>query len=153
MIWLWLLGCGGGGASTVDTTPDPIGYDECVVCGMVVSEQPPPRGQAIHRDGTHAFACSLGDLRAFLQAPSPLGPPVAVYVEALGDDLDAQGPLPWVAAASATYVSGVDRPLVMGVPLLSYADRAAAERAAATHGGTVHDWVSVSATPFSEPPR
>lgn len=147
MIWLALLGCGGGAVPTVAVAPEPVGDHECAVCGMTVADQPAPHGQIVYHDGTHAFTCSLGDLRVAVQTPNPLGPPVEVFVE----DLGAPGES-WIPAGTATFVGGVDRPLVMGLPLLSYADRATAERVADDEGGTVFTWDALRDTPFSRLP-
>jgi len=139
------------------TAPQPIDDAECAVCGMIVAEQAAPRGQVAHRDGTHAHLCSLGDLRAYVQAPGPRGRPVSIWVEGLEASYDpAQfdvGIRPWVAAKDATYVVGLSRPRVMGSPALSYAQRAPAERAASSIGGRVVGWAELVQTPFSEDPR
>lgn len=152
-----LIACGGDeAASDVDTSPAAIAHHECAVCGMVVAEQPAPRGQAVHRDGTHAFACSLGDLRAYLQSPNPRGEPVAVYVESLPAGADPASRVTeaqdWTAASDAFFVPAPDREGIMGEPLLAFADRAAAEAAAAQTGTGVVDWEQLADTPFSELP-
>ncbi len=140
-----LAGCGSKvDAVAVSQTPDPITTQECDACGMVVIEQPAPRGQVIYRDGTHAHFCSLGDMLVALDARSPHGSAQHVYVEALPADLDpaafSTGAQPWIPAAEATYVSGVVRERVMGAPLLSYRDPTVAASVAAAHHGTVVTW-------------
>jgi nitrous oxide reductase accessory protein NosL len=136
--------------------PEALARQECDVCGMTVAGQPPPRGQVQHRDGTHLHFCSLGDLRAHLEAPSPHGAVVATWVELLpaGDPLalplDA---LPVGRAEEASFVVGFARPGTMGRPALAYARSAEAEVAAAALGGRVVGWAALRAAPSFEDPR
>lgn len=128
--------------AAVDVAPAAIGTAECAACGMVVREQPAPRAQIVYRDGTRAFACSIGDLVQVLAAPSPHGAAEHVYVESLPASVEptaisASTPTTWVDAKRAFYVVGVDRPGVMGKPVLAYAERADAGRVAMHHGGRV----------------
>ena len=154
---LWILLGVGLGACTraAEGTDDPsrlaaepFGAAECAACGMVVREQPAPRAQLIHRDGTRAHFCSVGDMLTYHDAPSPHGKPVRTFVEVsepgAGAALSA-APLPWQPAESAKYVLGVPRAGVMGLPTLAYADEPAARSAAQTLGGSVADWASVRA--------
>ncbi len=153
-LWLALMGCGGPAATVVDTSAQPIGLAECAVCGMVVAEQPAPRGQAVHRDGTRAHLCSLGDLRAYVQVPNPRGAPLAIYVETLpADDLAlTTAPHAWTPADAAHYVSAPDRGTIMGHPLLAFADRTLAESVAAATSQSVLTWTHLRETPFSQVP-
>ena len=150
------LGCGTSSTAAVDTAPTPLVAASCEVCGMMVSEQPSPRAQLVYRDGTHAHFCSMGELRATVQARSPHGEPVALYVEALPADFDPAAnqtaPLPWVPAESAHYLTGADRPLVMGVPVLSFADAESAELLAARPGLSETTWTALRDTPFNLSP-
>ena len=156
MILALLLACNEGGPVEAPVAPVEMADSECAVCGMILREQPSPRGQVQHRDGTHALLCSLGDLRAHLAAPSPHGAAVGVWVEALPPTFDPATnptlPLPWIPAESASYVVGVPRPLVMGRPALSYREAAEAEAAAAVLGGRFVTWGALLQTPFSEDP-
>jgi copper chaperone NosL len=156
-ISLWLACTTATTTVEADTTAsDQVGA-QCDVCGMMVSEQPAPRGQLVYRDGTRAHFCSVGDLRASLEAPSPHGSPLSLYVEALPADFDPASNLvstfPWVAAEDAGYVFGATRPLVMGTPVLTYADPAAAAHAAEQHGLHAYSWESVRAAPFNQSPQ
>lgn len=155
---LLLIGCGRGGsgegpAPVVATDP---GGAECAVCGMVVREQPSPRGQVVHRDGEHEFLCSLGDLRAYVQAPNPRGEPVATFVEVLPQGLDLRGmdsgAQAWVPAAEAHYVVGFERPGVMGLPVGSFASAEGAALAASALSGRKATWNALRTTPFNELP-
>ncbi|HMR06754.1 MAG TPA: nitrous oxide reductase accessory protein NosL [Polyangiaceae bacterium] len=138
--------------SSTDTTAAsasaaPIGIAECAACKMVVREQPAPRGQAVHRDGTRVHLCSIGDLVQYLASPSPHGNATAVFVEALEVNFDPKGSdtkeRPWVAAESASYVVGVDRERIMGPAVLSYRERGEAEAAAKAHGGKLRTWAEL----------
>lgn len=157
LLWTTLPGCGGDAPDPVETAaPAPFDLAECAVCGMVVREQPAPRGQVLRRDGTREHACSLGDLRALAEIPSPHGKAVAAWVEAVppGVAPDALGtaPLPWLPAEQAWYVAGFERPLVMGVPLLSYAEPDAARTAAQGLRGHVSRWEQVAGASFDQVP-
>lgn len=116
-----------------------LAHQEDEVCGMLVREQPAPRGQVVHRDGSRFFFCSLGDMLVHLGAPSSHGRAEASFVEVLepGEDpLQVRtGPQPWVSADDAIYVVGIERPGIMGEPVLAYADRSEAERVAEQHPG------------------
>ncbi len=129
---------------------------ECAVCGMTVRDQPSPRGQLMHRDGAHKHFCSLGDLRAYLQTPSSLGEPVGVWVEDLGPGYDMLAFdttfRPWTPASGATYVVGVARPRIMGLPVLSFADPAHATDHVTDGGAHATSWTALESTPFSEIP-
>jgi len=120
--------------------PQSVRGTEGAVCGMIVSEQPAPRAQVVHRDGTRLFLCGIGDLLAHLEAPSPHGRPVAIWVEAMEPDEDPReihlGEHEWIRAEDAVYRIGDERPpIIMGEPVMTYRDRATAEQAI-SHGPT-----------------
>lgn len=135
-------GCGAGdeSAGPEATHPVEIADQEDAVCGMLVGEQSAPRAQLIHRDGERAFFCSIGDLLVQLSSPSPHGATRAVFVEVMQPDED---PLQshtaahaWRRADEATYVVGVDRPNIMGAPVLVYASVDEARLVASRHVGS-----------------
>jgi nitrous oxide reductase accessory protein NosL len=155
LLVLLVAACSGAEVeTTVSFEPQEPGTAECSVCGMVVAEQPAPRGQVVHRDGKHNFFCSLGDLRAYLQTPTPAGRPEGTWVEVLppGFDLASRdaSPHPWLAADSAVHVVGAQRGGIMGLPILSFADAASAVVPA---GARVTTWVALESTPFNELPE
>ncbi len=138
----------GGGVLACDpgTTTDEgvleavaLADQEDAVCGMLVRGQSAPRGQLVHRDGTRLFFCSLGDLLVHLSAPSPHGEVKAVFVEVMEPDEDPleshPGPHAWLRAEEVTFVVGVPRRGIMGPPVLSYRDAAAAESAVGERDG------------------
>ncbi len=125
LLLVLLVGCGGP-AKTADIAPaEPAPFEgrECAVCSMTVADQPSPRGQVAHRDGSHAHFCSVGDLLHYLGTPGPKGAPTDIWVEAMPADLDPAAhdtaPQPWVAPEEAAFTLGKDR-RVMGTPVLSY---------------------------------
>ena len=153
-----LSACDDLGAEKTAETPiraAPIAIAECAACGMVVRDQPAPRAQVVHRDGTRAHLCSLGELVLYLQAPSPHGSVKAVFVEDLGEGFDPAGSdkkeHAWVAAPSASYVVGVARRGIMGPPVLSFKNPEQAHAAATKHGGTRATWNEL--TPFVLKPQ
>jgi len=121
--------------------PERIADQAGAVCGMLVRDQSAPRAQVVHRDGERAFVCSIGDLLAYLAAPSPHGAVMAVLVEVMREDEDpAQAHLEehaWVRAEEGHYVVGVERSGIMGDPVLVYADAVVAGRVATRLGGQV----------------
>jgi copper chaperone NosL len=153
-----ILGCGEQpAAAPTEIAPIHLEDATCDACGMVVLEQPAPRAQVRHRDGTIVALCSLGDLRAHVQTPSPHGKPADIWVEALPPDFDprsssAAPELPWIRAEDAWFVVGFERPGTMGRPALSYATEDAAAAAAARVGGRTARWSALADTLFSKDP-
>ncbi len=121
---------------------------------MVVREQPAPRAQLVHRDGTRAHFCSIGDLLQYLAAPSPHGNAQRVFVEVLSPTEDPEkpnlSPHAWQAAEAAFYVVGVKRPGVMGSPVLSYESEAAARDAAKHLKGRFRNFEQLRQSPSVE---
>jgi copper chaperone NosL len=150
LIWALLLsGCSGSGgqAAEAPVTAEPLGDHECGACGMIVREEPSPRAQLVHRDGTHVWFCSMTDVVAYMGAPSPHGAVRAVWVESLDVTVDPAADevaaRPWLRAADASYVLGVTRERVMGQAVLSFASEADATASAARLGGRVATWSEV----------
>lgn len=129
--------------SSIDIDLQPIDADTetCAACGMVIREQPAPRGQVIHRNGERQFLCSIDDLLQYIEIPSPSGSITHIYCEVMPDahapaDMDTSFQ-PWEEAAKLSYVTGIKRKGVMGAPVMSYRTIGAAEKAAADSGGKV----------------
>ena len=124
--------------------PIPPDTAECDACGMVVREQPAPRGQIIHRNGTYKFFCSLDDMMIYLEAPSPHGSVSGAFVEVLPENHDPNemdiAPFPWLEASRAGFVVGVPRKGVMGVPVLAYDSGETAARVAERFKASMLDW-------------
>jgi len=153
-----LLGCGlGAKPEPVSVEAQQLGDSECVVCGMIESERPSPRLQVVYRDGSHDFLCGLEDARALLAAPTPKGAPAAIWVENVPADFDWREydtqPLAWTDATKAYYVFGAERPLVMGVPVLSYSSLELATSVADKFNTIPVSWADLMATPPTEVPK
>jgi len=130
-------------ASDADAGLQPKNADTetCAACGMVIREQPAPRGQVIHRNGDRRFLCSIDDLLQYLEVPSPSGKPARIYSEVMPEahaleDMDTSFQS-WEEAAALFYVTGIDRQGVMGAPVMSYQSKEAADKAAENFGGKV----------------
>ncbi len=132
MLAQWGLACDSTEAplSRAEIGPEAIANQEDAVCGMLVREQSAPRAQVSHRDGTRAFFCSVADLLAYLEAPSPHGTVLRTYLEVMEPD---ESPTrshtrahPWSEAGQASFVVGLKRPSIMGPPVMVYRDPDAA---------------------------
>ena len=127
-----------------EATAAPIGHAECAACGMTVGHQPAPRAQVVHSDGTREYLCSISDLIHYATVPSPHGRITATFVEVMEADADPQelatDERPWRAAEQTNYVIGVQRPRIMGPPVLTYEDAETAGAAAQAHEGTAVSW-------------
>jgi nitrous oxide reductase accessory protein NosL len=132
---------------SVSIAPVSIDDQEGAVCGMLVRDQSAPRAQVIHRDGERSFLCSIGDLLAYLEVPSPSGEPLEVLVEVMEPDEDPLAshpePHPWVSAAEAVYVIGIPRRGIMGEPVLVYVDVETAEQVTAGTSARLVDFAEL----------
>lgn len=119
--------------------PENADTETCAACGMVVREQPAPRGQVIRRDGSREFLCSIDDLVHYLEVPSPKGKPAAIYVEVMPEehqplDLDTTWRV-WSKTNDLFFVTGIKRGAVMGDPALTYKTKITAEKIAGKFAG------------------
>lgn len=143
---LSLAGCAGAAESSAGAlaSPQAIADHECASCGMIVREQPAPRAQVVHRDGTHEWFCSIADLVAYRGSPSRHGRIEHTWVEILPPDVDPavhdMGEARWVEVERAAFVLGVERNMIMGAPVLSFATEADARAAAERLGGRTTRW-------------
>ena len=123
---------------------------ECAACGMIVREQPAPRAQLVHKDGTRHFFCSVSDMATYLTAPSPHGPVTKTWVETMDTvasplEFDT-AKLSWINAADASYVVGIDKKRVMGTPVLVYSSNGKAQQMTKQHGGKAASWADLRST-------
>ncbi len=132
-----------------DASPHNLDTAECSACGMVVREQPSPRAQAIHRDGERVWFCSLADMMVYLKTPSPHGVLNKIYVETMPPDQNYRdadkAPLQWMEAHNGFYVRGLQKPTVMGEPVLAYGKLDAAQRVAGELNTSVLNWTALKA--------
>ncbi len=111
-------------------------------CQMNLLEHPGPKAQ-VHLDGlagTPLFFSQVRDAVAYLRMPEQSHAIAAIYVSDMGSapSWDAPGRDNWTSAETAHYVIGSGRAGGMGAAeVVPFADRPAAERFAAAHGGRV----------------
>ncbi len=141
-----LVGCDDDAPEATAAAAEAVSFEhhECAACGMIVRDQPAPRGQLVHRDGTRVFFCAISDLVTYVGAPSPHGEPSAIWVETLEADAtpdrlttDEQR---WSTAQDASFVVGDFSRPVMGRPVLTFADRSIGASAASRLDGRELSW-------------
>lgn len=119
---------------------DPVAFhdgDECHVCGMVISDFPGPKGEAVTAGGVKKF-CSAAEMLGWWLQPENRGRDMKLYVHDMGRSVwehpdDSQ----LIDATSAYYVIGTPLKGAMGAVLASFAEEGAAQKLAAEHGGRV----------------
>lgn len=111
--------------------------DECHVCGMIVTDFPGPKGQAVGRDGTHAF-CSTAELIGWWLQPENQVAGARLYVHDMAHgSWEKPDDEHLIDATTAWYVADTDLKGAMGATLASFANEADAHALAAEHGGRV----------------
>jgi len=113
--------------------------DECHLCGMIIEEQPGPKGQLYLRgDSAARKFCSVAEMFAFLLQPEHRERVNAAYVhDVAAGTWSAPNDEAFVPAREAWYVLGHDQAGSMGHALASFRDKSAAEAFAQQHGGKV----------------
>ncbi|WP_324734430.1 nitrous oxide reductase accessory protein NosL [Pseudomonas paeninsulae] len=114
--------------------------DECHVCGMIISDFPGPKGQAVDKSGVKKF-CSAAEMFGWWLQPENRIGTAKLYVHDMGRSEWAKpDDSHLIDAASAFYVIGLaDSGLkgAMGAVLASFADEQAAQKLATIHGARV----------------
>jgi copper chaperone NosL len=114
--------------------------DECHVCGMIITDFPGPKGQAVDKTGVKKFCSAAEMLGWWLQPENRIGG-AKLYVHDMGRSEWAKpDDSHLIDATSAFYVVGLgDSGLkgAMGAVLASFADEQAAGKLAAIHGARV----------------
>lgn len=115
-----------------------VGY----YCGMAVAEHPGPKGQ-VFLEGSAAplWFSSVRDTLAFTILPGEPRSVAALYVNDMGRSADTKTPAPgaWVLARDAVFVAGGNAVGGMGAQeVVPFAEREAAERFRAVHGGEIY---------------
>ncbi|MDM8350264.1 nitrous oxide reductase accessory protein NosL [Pseudomonas sp. sp1636] len=114
--------------------------DECHVCGMIINDFPGPKGQAVDKTGVKKFCSAAEMLGWWLQPENRIGT-AKLYVHDMGRSEWAKpDDSHLIDATQAFYVVGLaDSGLkgAMGAVLASFADEAAAQKLAASHGARV----------------
>lgn len=119
---------------------EPIAFhddDECHVCGMVISDFPGPKGQAVEQDRVRKF-CSAAEMLGWWLQPENQRLSAKLYVHDMsrsdwhhpdGDHL--------IDATTAYYVAGTQLKGAMGVVLATFPDERSAQQLADERGGEV----------------
>jgi len=119
---------------------DPVAFhdgDECHVCGMVISDFPGPKGEAVTAGGVKKF-CSAAEMLGWWLQPENRGRDMKLYVHDMGRSVwEHPDDSHLIDATSAYYVIGTPLKGAMGAVLASFAEEGAAQKLAAEHGGRV----------------
>lgn len=131
--------------SEVEVPRGPVAFeagDECHVCGMIITELPGAKAQALESrsDSVYKF-CSTQDMLSWWLQPENQHLQAELYVHDVAKT-------PWehpqdehlIDARSAWYVVGSSLQGAMGPSLVSYGERAAAQALADSKGGRVLSW-------------
>jgi len=133
-----LAGC--GEKEEVQQSLEPVAFharDECHVCGMIISDFPGPKGQAVEKDGVKRF-CSTAEMLGWWLQPENRLLEARLYVHDMGRSVwehPDDGHL--IDATSAYYVVGTTLKGAMGASLASFAQEQDAQALASMHGGRV----------------
>lgn len=113
--------------------------DECHLCGMIIEEQPGPKGQLyLSRETQARKFCSVAEMFTFLLQPEHVERIGAAYVhDVAAGSWAAPSDDAFVPAREAWYVLGHDLEGSMGHALASFRQQADAEAFAQEHGGRV----------------
>jgi copper chaperone NosL len=135
---LGLAGC--NEAEQSELLLEPVAFhssDECHVCGMVISDFPGPKGQAVEKGGVRKF-CSTAEMLGWWLQPENRMLNAKLYVHDMGRSTwEHPDDKFLIDATSAYYVAGTSLKGAMGVVLATFADESAAKGLAAMHGGRV----------------
>jgi copper chaperone NosL len=114
--------------------------DECHVCGMIITDFPGPKGQALDMSGVKKFCSAAEMLGWWLQPENRVGA-VRLYVHDMGrSDWAKPDDSQLIDATQAFYVIGLGNSGLkgaMGAELASFADEQAAGTLYAIHGARV----------------
>ena len=136
-----LAGCGDDDEvvakpAAVEPTRDASGH----YCGMILLDHKGPKAQVhLPDEAEPVWFSSVRDAIAFTMLPEEPKNYTAIYVNDMGvAQWDAPEPGTWIDANGAHYVIGSERMGGMGVPeAVPFAERDAAERFVAEHGGRI----------------
>lgn len=114
--------------------------DECHVCGMIITDFPGPKGQALDKAAVKKFCSAAEMLGWWLQPENRIGG-AKLYVHDMGrSEWTKPDDSHLIDASSAFYVVGLGASGLqgaMGAVLASFADEQAARKLAAIHGARV----------------
>jgi copper chaperone NosL len=138
---LMLAACSGSEEQT-SAKATPVNFatgDECHVCGMVITNFPGPKGQAItEKDQRVRKFCSTKDMFAWALQPENVNRNHTLYVHDMAQTEWANpDDTALIDAREAFYVVGSSRKGAMGPTLASFANKPHADDFASAHGGKV----------------
>jgi copper chaperone NosL len=111
--------------------------DECHVCGMVITDFPGPKGEALENGSVKKF-CSTAEMIGWWLQPENRHLDLQLYVHDMGrSQWDTPNDEYLIDARTAYYVAGTQLKGAMGVVLASFADEQAARKLADSEGGQV----------------
>ena len=146
-----LAACNPDHTAAVPAPREPRADDIGTICHMGVTEHRGPKGQVYLKGQTSPlWFSSVRDAFTWLLVDEGLGQAVAaVYFNDMGRaaSWDDPGPGTWVEARQAVFVAGSDKGAAMGgQELAPFADRLAASRFVAEHGGRILAFKDVDRT-------
>jgi len=138
LLAVGLAGC--GEKEEVEQALDPVAFhdsDECHVCGMIISDFPGPKGQAVEKGGVKKF-CSTAEMLGWWLQPENRLLDAKLYVHDMGRSVwEKPDDSHLIDATSAYYVVGTTLKGAMGASLASFAQEQDAQALASMHGGRV----------------
>lgn len=140
----------------VATRPDPVEMTVEAVgfyCRMDIIEHDGPKGQ-VQLDGLPGalFFSQVRDTVAYLHMPEQSHAITVAYVQDMSGPATWAEPGPWITAESAIYVIGSDARGGMDAPeFVPFSDRSSAEAFAARHGGTLRQFIEITASDVLAP--
>lgn len=123
-----------------EVNTDPVTFnagDECIVCGMLVTEWPGAKGQSINKQSGETLKfCSTTDLFSWWLQPENKTVKAQIYVhDSAKVDWDNPSDDYLIDGRDAWYVVGSDLMGAMGPTLVSFAEESAAQKLADERGG------------------
>lgn len=110
LLAVGLAGC--GEKEEVEQALDPVAFhdsDECHVCGMIISDFPGPKGQAVEKGGVKKF-CSTAEMLGWWLQPENRLLDAKLYVHDMGRSVwEKPDDSHLIDATSAYYVVGTSR--------------------------------------------
>lgn len=150
LVGLGLLAC--SEPATEQKSLAPVAFhdsDECHVCGMIITDFPGPKGQAVGKGEVKKFCSAAEMLGWWLQPENRIGD-ARLYVHDMGrSDWAAPDDSHLIDATQAFYVvdlAGSGLTGAMGAVLAPFADEQAARQLAAIHGARVLAFAEIDQT-------
>lgn len=146
---LFILAACSSEEATEQTNNVPVAIesgDECHLCGMVITEFPGPKGELFEGRKNHIRKfCSTRDLMSWYLQPENKPNSKEIYVHDMSrSDWNSPSDDHMINAKSAWYVVGSAKKGAMGPTLATFAQKDAAEKFAAQHGGSLLEFEDIT---------